>query len=406
VCYYMSLLNLGQKSWFAVGSEYERKTQASYGIAAVFSMSLQRKCWKYRELDESPILSRGTMSIDEQHEVLSMLGLAPKKGLAELLRETKCAMATDERDQVYALLGLAAESEDRNFLTVSYKEDVGETYRRVAKKLLLQKKGISLLYDCSGPKNLLNLPSWTPDWSSKPFGVLLRDYQVTAVDNPIYSACALTKPSLQFSDNNELLIVRGCIVDRLTAVGNAFKIDPSPNDIILTLNCAWEAEARDLALAATQYSPGADHFEAFWRTMIGNRAYYGGKAPPEYAELYRAHLQRLLQFDPRTRGPDESLDVELYVELSSRARPFHLACQTLRHGRRFCVTQKGFMGLAGQLAKEGDEIAILLGAGIPFVIRKGEHGRYSIVGDCYIHGIMEGEALAMDEWNVKDIVIA
>lgn len=38
-------------------------------------------------------------------------------------------------------------------------------------------------------------------------------------------------------------------------------------------------------------------------------------------------------------------------------------------------------------------VCILYGADVPIVLRKAAGGRYVLIGECYMHGIMYGEAL-------------
>lgn len=53
-------------------------------------------------------------------------------------------------------------------------------------------------------------------------------------------------------------------------------------------------------------------------------------------------------------------------------------------------TVKGYIGLAPETTKKGDTITLLEGGRLPLILRRnGEH--WSIVGDCYIHGLMNGE---------------
>ncbi|PMD42916.1 hypothetical protein L207DRAFT_377234, partial [Hyaloscypha variabilis F] len=58
-------------------------------------------------------------------------------------------------------------------------------------------------------------------------------------------------------------------------------------------------------------------------------------------------------------------------------------------------TTKHYLGLGPQILKAGDVIAVIFGAKVPFILRpEGDH--YLLLGDCYIHGIMQGEAV--EEW--------
>jgi len=68
--------------------------------------------------------------------------------------------------------------------------------------------------------------------------------------------------------------------------------------------------------------------------------------------------------------------------------------------RRFFITNKCYLGLGPHNMQAGDEIHIVAGGNCPLVLRKASHERsiqsanptYTLVGDCYLHGVMDGEA--------------
>jgi hypothetical protein len=64
--------------------------------------------------------------------------------------------------------------------------------------------------------------------------------------------------------------------------------------------------------------------------------------------------------------------------------------QFLYGHRRFCVTAAGFMGLIPSGSKSGDLVCIIEGAPTPFILRSETNGNYSLVGECYMHGMMDG----------------
>jgi hypothetical protein len=72
-----------------------------------------------------------------------------------------------------------------------------------------------------------------------------------------------------------------------------------------------------------------------------------------------------------------AIDLETSIEMAT-------AC------RKFLRTDRGFMGLAPQLAEVGDEVWILLGCDVPLLLRKCDD-YYILVGECFVQGIMEGE---------------
>ena len=66
-----------------------------------------------------------------------------------------------------------------------------------------------------------------------------------------------------------------------------------------------------------------------------------------------------------------------------------LACK----GRRFYRSRKGFMGLAPDIAQQGDKICLVSGCCTPFIIRGGG-SHFSLVGESYVHGVMDGELMS------------
>ncbi|MCJ1390770.1 hypothetical protein MMC18_003631 [Xylographa bjoerkii] len=61
-------------------------------------------------------------------------------------------------------------------------------------------------------------------------------------------------------------------------------------------------------------------------------------------------------------------------------------------GRRFFVSEKGYLGLCPAESRVGDRIAVMVDGNIPFVLRDEEEG-YSAVGEAHVQGVMNGEAL-------------
>jgi hypothetical protein len=62
-------------------------------------------------------------------------------------------------------------------------------------------------------------------------------------------------------------------------------------------------------------------------------------------------------------------------------------------GRKPFVTKKGHLGLGLDHVEPGDAVAVVIGCQVPFVLRKSMGGRYKIVGEAYVDGIMDGEAV-------------
>ena len=75
-------------------------------------------------------------------------------------------------------------------------------------------------------------------------------------------------------------------------------------------------------------------------------------------------------------------------------------------GRRFCVTRERRIGFVPPGTREGDRVFIVKGARTPFVVRDipgreaGEGKWVRLVGECYLHGVMDGEMVTSGvEWK-------
>lgn len=77
-------------------------------------------------------------------------------------------------------------------------------------------------------------------------------------------------------------------------------------------------------------------------------------------------------------------------------------------GRRLFFTQEGVLGLGPMEMETGDILCVLFGGNVPFILRP-EGGHYSFVGECYIEGLMKGQAierfqrgeLIMEEFDIR-----
>ncbi len=56
--------------------------------------------------------------------------------------------------------------------------------------------------------------------------------------------------------------------------------------------------------------------------------------------------------------------------------------------------EDGKLALVPHTTRAGDDVALLAGSGCPFVVRRQDDGRWKLIGECYVDGMMEGE-----EWR-------
>ena len=59
--------------------------------------------------------------------------------------------------------------------------------------------------------------------------------------------------------------------------------------------------------------------------------------------------------------------------------------------RRVTRTSQGYIGLCNRYTEAGDRLALIDGVCVPIVLRPTLDGRWRIIGESYVYGVMHGE---------------
>jgi hypothetical protein len=71
--------------------------------------------------------------------------------------------------------------------------------------------------------------------------------------------------------------------------------------------------------------------------------------------------------------------------------------------RCFALLNNNFLAAVPWEARAGDLVAVIRGASVPFVVRP-QTGKHLLIGDAYVEGIMHGETVGPDGWELNDLV--
>jgi hypothetical protein len=74
-------------------------------------------------------------------------------------------------------------------------------------------------------------------------------------------------------------------------------------------------------------------------------------------------------------------------------------------GRCLIITESGELGLGPISTQPGDVVAFIRNTKVPFLLRKAQAGRYTVVGEAYIHGFMRGEILKEGPPEFQEIIL-
>jgi hypothetical protein len=324
--------------------------------------------------------------------------------LLGLLRLTRKYLATDPRDKVFALTGIVTDPENIS-LTADYTLSTEEVYLSVAVHYLDKLKDLGLLANgglSSAPQNP-RLPSWVPDWSHS------NDRR------PVISAVARrrgmcasgdSQPTLSISADKRILTVRGAIIDTISQLNTTVllgdedaMLDHGTKAGVARISLRSKASFEDyidFAQAASKFPEGHDREESLWRTLCCDITTQipARRAPAEYAKAWT-----LLRKQHQATMADGSLDWTGIDKQDFTDENIHHYIALLNAigydsaGRNLGVTAGGYLGYVPSSSQIGDKICILFGSPVPFVLREDEGGFFKLVGECYIHGVMDGEAM-------------
>jgi hypothetical protein len=322
--------------------------------------------------------------------------------LDPLLNLVRSADATDKKDKVYSILGL---------LNPGISADVVPDYSLSEQQadmdfmISLIKKSERLEQIVFGgiPTNE-RWPSWVPDWRL-PFGCHHIRYLRSCQASGTLSARIRY---LQKGKHGNHLVCYGFQVD----VVNGVATEPAQR--------CYSTQSRN---ASTRY--GGRISEALQQTLLMNHPRATGKLLLE--------VPWVLEFDSNSSPDYSSSTLEEWHKLS-RLRYFQNFDKFRIHSQKFCIggksfrdflphfikesvditttlqsmrlallslaqralitTKTGYLGLVPVAVRSGDVLAILLGCNFPVVLSPYRHDLYQVVGECYIHGLMDGEILS------------
>jgi hypothetical protein len=320
--------------------------------------------------------------------------------------------ATDPRDNIFALQGISAAAESGD-INPDYNSTLERPFLTTAEYLLRQEYPSRILHlaGIGFYRNRELQTSWVPDWSSPR---LSRIYWRYPTESPYRSSGAIGgEPNLLLEPKGLTLIARCIRVDHIQKLGPRF-FGLSENGVPKTSSLPGDfpnlVETRSIALNSGRSEPypsGIPLTEAFWRTLIGDRTPTGTRPAQATFFVYYQALERFMntmseyelyinQNLNMSPEDEERLRISLPRDALDSGRFSNIAGPHIRE-RRFAITERGYMGMVPPYSKTGDEVFIIPGAQVPFVLRhrrrtdtsSGE--KWELVGESYFHGMMDGE---------------
>lgn len=307
----------------------------------------------------------------------------------------------------------------------------------------------------------LALPSWVPDWRTHvetfvtPLMVSQSHRQyignlrpVAQVDftrshASIYAASGTRSPQIRFSADFRQLSCRGVFLDHIDGLGGIGSLakDYQPDleklshsSLIQSTSTTNTVRRLNHVEKATVHSGTASvnscphSLDDVLRCLVLDRADRYLTYPAVASHFYKGLLDLLTTYryslfkdlllaggytvdeicrptsDPtilaynntgiEAHGPPH-MDDEYNDLFRSR---FHDTASPDTMARRLMTTDKGSIGMVPMEARKGDLICVLFGCSVPVILRRvANDWSYTFIGECYLHGFMNGEVLRRED---------
>jgi hypothetical protein len=352
-----------------------------------------------------------------------------------LMVQTAALDATDPRDKVFALatfiksyatyLGARADWFKPDY-TVQPTEAM-----LVAVQLVMHKtRSVDLLSYVADPSSRApsNLPTWFPHFhlprAVASVDSLLRIFQGRLFHAGSLSAAVLTPSDVYIHFDTSEIEITGFVVDRIA------ELVRFGNDIVPFLRMCLQLPLR--------YKNGEPPVEVLWRTLIAGRTEYAFPAPPETATAFSKYIKAVMighALEALIANNKDGLSeiINILCQIDSycphptlpSASEFSSAMLSVIHdpdtvladvqrlharntyrtavtptpwgqnGKAVFLTRDRYLGLCPYSSQVGDEVWLFKGARLFYVLRGEAVGRpvRELIGESYLHGFMEGEAL-------------
>jgi hypothetical protein len=142
-----------------------------------------------------------------------------------------------------------------------------------------------------------------------------------------------------------------------------------------------------------------------WRTLVADRDSNGQHAPMWYSLACKHGLQQF------TEGGDIDVGQLLAQNLPARFADFWSRVRKVIWSRRLISASAGILGLAPRTTQPTDLICVLRGCSVPVVLRERRgviasnlRSTFELLGECFVYGMMDGEALELNAAQTKFVL--
>jgi hypothetical protein len=240
--------------------------------------------------------------------------------------------------------------------------------------------------------NYAGLPSWVPNFATSVDQVeQRRQYYRFRYQYDCYQASKAMMAKYSFDDGGICRIcgVKVGVVAALSAPKRIYSWKEAAEVLSGLAEAARVPEYQSKASVA-----GYDtRYEMFWRTILSDVVFLVSVdgcrrlLNDDFEIFQKLRLQRRLELWPTPSMYHSELNFISTVSIAL-------------DNRSFFITEDDKFGTGPPQMEVGDEVWVLFGGRVPFILRPianfkqaNRPNAYNFIGDCYMHGIMDGQAL-------------
>ncbi|KAI0547030.1 HET-domain-containing protein [Xylaria curta] len=324
--------------------------------------------------------------------------------------------ATDPRDHVYGLLGISCGIKESS---INYNFSKAKVYELTTRDSLSHDNHLNILShtfhqstDTPGKKWSVcwpkDTPTWVPDWTIKhqKDDIDSMRYRLSFLE--YYNACGPWTYKSTDDDPAGKLYLAGVRCDTIEAISS--EVLGSPDLTNFDIIRDWRNMVGMEKAPGKAYVGGDTVSEAFWRTLCLDIRQSESVIRRAGADERGAHLGYWY--------------IMLYHDKSSKIRipkkesnfmkgvlDFYDHVAIAMTQRRFFISHKGYIGLAPLGVEVGDHICVFAGGRVPFIVRAVQQNNdptmsrlvCRLLGDSYVHGLMDGEATKLMDDGVFQV---
>ena len=380
-------------------------------------------------------------------------GRGPRESVPMLLYRLRSCEATDARDRVYSMWSFLPDNYLKILERPRYERDftAADLFYQVARIELVHNHNLDFLGHAGIWQHRPGaaLPSWVADWSYRqlthPLCVLDHDCllktsaRLYRASGDLVGSANVSEVPATLEICGKVLGVRGKILGEVTKLTNPFTFTTNEDKDASTEVSASEdtkdnndlkanaaQSKRQLEYAIRMFYETTSQIASCLKTAAQSHPY------PQNLDAETAAMHTLTaSLTHQVSGPalgatlirvsDQEVE-ELFASLDAAVgamKSLNLAgvdqkalkllglVREVTRTRRFFVTADRYMGIAPSKAREGDRVAIVYGCSTPVLLRgvTGDGVKWCLVGECYVYGLMDGEAVMMDDIPVRDICL-